>query len=366
MKKNAKLPRGIYPGKDGWYWIRYADQFGQIHREKGSPYLGTARERLERRRDEVRSGRFFPEKVKARAVLFGEVAAEYIKLAKARKRSWRDDEDHLENLKALRGEPVADLTPGRIEAAINLIAEERGWSPATFNRHKSTVSGVFRHAIAAEHCKFNPAREVKKRKEENTRVRYLTDDEEAALMEVIRKKSPECEAEVLTALHSGMRRSEQYRTSQVKDGGLKWDYVDFRAGLIRLPRSKSSKPRHIPMNAILRQALASRPHVLGSEFVFHGEPDQWFKEFCAKAGVPDFTWHDLRHTFASRLVMASVPIRTVAELMGHSELQTTMRYAHLAPQYLTDAVERLAHWDASKAGSKLAPQLTPKVSGDSR
>ena len=60
------------------------------------------------------------------------------------------------------------------------------------------------------------------------------------------------------------------------------------------------------------------------------------------AGVQDFHWHDLRHTFASRLVMAGVPIRAVAELLGHSEITTTMRYAHLAPGYLADAVERLA------------------------
>jgi site-specific recombinase XerD len=189
---------------------------------------------------------------------------------------------------------------------------------------------------------MNPCREIKKRAEENTRVRYLAADEEAALMDVVREESPEREVEILTALHSGMRRSEQYRTAQVPDGGLKWEHINLRAAVIRLPRSKSTKPRAIPMNSVLRAAIASIPQRINSPYVFETtDPGKWFAECCAKASITDFTWHDLRHTFASRLVMAGVPIRTVAELMGHSEITTTMRYAHLAPRYLADAVERL-------------------------
>jgi integrase len=70
-------------------------------------------------------------------------------------------------------------------------------------------------------------------------------------------------------------------------------------------------------------------------------PRHWFEDAVKKAGLVDFTWHDLRHTFASRLVMADVDIRTVAELMGHKKIQMTMRYAHLAPEHKPVAVERL-------------------------
>jgi integrase len=342
MKEKRKLPRGIYPGKDGWYWIRYTDQLGHIHREKGSPILTNAKAALERRRDEVRSGRFFPEKVRARAVLFGQVAADYLALAKARKRSWRDDEDHLQALKTLNEVPITDLTPARLEAVISDLAEERKWAPATFNRYRTSLSGVFRYAIRAGKAQMNPCREIKKRAEENTRVRYLTADEEAALMEVVREEAPSREVEILVAIHSGMRRSEQYRTHEVPDGGLKWEHINFRAGVIRLPRSKSSKPRAIPMNSLLRTALASIPQRIDSLYVFETtDPGKWFREFCDRAKITNFTWHDLRHTFASRLVMAGRSLREIAELMGHSEITTTMRYAHLAPQYLADAVESL-------------------------
>src|SRR5208337_230704 len=68
---------------------------------------------------------------------------------------------------------------------------------------------------------------------------------------------------------------------------------------------------------------------------------QWFEHALADARIPNFRWHDLRHTFASRLVMAGVDIRTVQELMGHKTIQVTLRYAHLAPQHQLEAVQRL-------------------------
>lgn len=106
------------------------------------------------------------------------------------------------------------------------------------------------------------------------------------------------------------------------------------------------------MNSVLRKALASIPQVISNPYVFSGEPDKWFRELCEKPKIDDFTWHDLRHTFASRLVMKGVPIRAVAELMGHSEITTTMRYAHRAPRYLADAVERLAEADQPFTGAE--------------
>jgi integrase len=160
-----------------------------------------------------------------------------------------------------------------------------------------------------------------------------------------------------------MRRSEQYKTHEVPDGGLKWEYINFKVGMLRLPRSKSSKPRHIPINSVLRRTLAGIMRST-SPYVFTAtDPNAWFVEACALAGVKDFTWHDLRHTFASRLVMRGVPIRHVAELLGHSQISTTMRYAHLAPGHLVDAVECLAEPEAVEAPLQVSPEVSPAVSG---
>jgi site-specific recombinase XerD len=72
----------------------------------------------------------------------------------------------------------------------------------------------------------------------------------------------------------------------------------------------------------------------------------WYEDALAEAGIKNFTWHDLRRTFASRLVMAGVDLRTVAELMGHKRIQMTMRYAHLAPAHNSAAIEKLSAFNA--------------------
>lgn len=99
-------------------------------------------------------------------------------------------------------------------------------------------------------------------------------------------------------------------------------------------------------------------------------PRHWFEDAVTEARLKNFTWHDRRHTFASRLVMAGVDLRTVAELMGHERIQT-MRYAHLAPQHKLAAVEKLAAFNSPiksqgpailhsvAVENELAPELTP-------
>ena len=78
---------------------------------------------------------------------------------------------------------------------------------------------------------------------------------------------------------------------------------------------------------------------------------EWFEKALDAVGVADFRWHDLRHTFASRLAMAGVDIRTVQELMGHKTIQVTLRYAHLAPQHQLEAVQRLCDTKTAQNGA---------------
>lgn len=340
--RGKKLPRGVFV-REGLYWIRFADRRGKIRREKVGPYLEQAKAAYQKRKSEVRELKFFPEKMRQRVILFGELVGEYLQYARRTKRDWSHDDARLQVLlETWKDVPAADLTPGQIESVLAELGERNEWADSTHNRYRAVLSGVFRRAIKNGKVQTNPMRETGHRRENNVRVRYLTADEETRLKRVLDERWPGRNAEVLTAIHSGMRRSEQYRTAQVPDGGLKWEHINFRAGVIRLPRSKSGRSREIPVNSVLREVLLSVPRTL-SPYVFAGtDPGKWFGRACRAAGIKDFSWHCLRHTFGSRLAMAGVPIRQIAELMGHTELQTTLRYAHLAPGYLREAVEQLA------------------------
>jgi site-specific recombinase XerD len=126
--------------------------------------------------------------------------------------------------------------------------------------------------------------------------------------------------------------------------------------MIFLPKTKSGKPRHIPLNAVAVAAFESlkvkgqtktSPVFPNSDGEAMSGPRGWFEEAVTRAKLTDYTWHCNRHTFISRLVMAGVDIRTVAELAGHATIQMTMRYAHLAPSHTASAVDRLVSASAT-------------------
>ncbi|MGV8922338.1 MAG: site-specific integrase [Thermomonas sp.] len=142
---------------------------------------------------------------------------------------------------------------------------------------------------------------------------------------------------VVLALNTGMRKGEL--------ATLEWSGVNFAAELVtvRASYSKSGEARHIPLNTealeVLRGLRATRK---GSGAIFGSKSfTKAWKGVLAAAGITDFRFHDLRHTFASNLVMAGVALNTVRELLGHSDIEMTIRYAHLARSHKLEAVNRL-------------------------
>jgi len=139
------------------------------------------------------------------------------------------------------------------------------------------------------------------------------------LRSVIQKSYVEHLPEFEVALMTGMRQGEQFTRE--------WNDVDLGAGTIRLQISKNGKCRFVRLNS---RALASVRMLHGlsigaGRVFFINKKPRWFTDAAREAGLLDFTWHDLRHTFASRLVMAGVDIRRVEELMGHKSITMTMR-----------------------------------------
>jgi integrase len=348
-----RAPRGIFekvPGSGVWS-IRYADATGRIRREKAGT-RGMAVKLYQKRKTEVLQGKKLPETIRRKAVLFGDLAEDAVTYAREHHQTNRERDYRAGLLIELFGERPADLlTPQEIDRQLSKAAREREWAPASFNRYKAFVSLAYRLGIENDKVTVNPARLVRRRHENNARIRWLTADEESKLRAVIQADYLGELAAFDLALHTGMRCSEQYR--------LTWGCVDLVRRQITIPRSKHGGIRYIPLdNTALSALLALRSRSPGTGPVMllaesgHGyeaghalsTPKEWFMAAVTKAGVADFTWHCLRHTFASRLVMAGVDLRKVQELMGHKTIAMTCRYAHLAPQHLQDAVRKLDGW----------------------
>ena len=146
---------------------------------------------------------------------------------------------------------------------------------------------------------------------------------------------------VTVALHTGMHRGEILN--------LKWEQVDVKHGFILLEITKNGERREIPIDNTLMIMFNSMSRGLESVYVFTdprtGEPyksvQTSFETALKRAKIRDFRFHDLRHTFASHLVMAGVDLTSIRELLGHKSLAMTMRYAHLAPGHKRRAVNML-------------------------
>jgi len=159
---------------------------------------------------------------------------------------------------------------------------------------------------------------------------------------------------VLTALRTGMRQGEIR--------GLQWSSIDWlnRNLAVRHSRDdyrkvlvppKNNKIRHIPLDTDVYEMLYRRKACAGGTgYVFLADDSQSFNNYrlnygirklCKQAGLRKIGWHTLRHTFASHLAMRGVPLPAIKELMGHSSIMTTMRYAHVAPSTLRSAIEML-------------------------
>ena len=334
-----KKIRGVFekvPGTKVW-WICFFDADGRKRREKVGR-KGAAIDLYRKRKTEAMEGKKLPDRLRAPKVTFAQLAKETLEYSKAHKSSYQHDQYRMAGLVEAFGNRAADsLTPQDFER----WTADHEWTPATANRYRALVSLLYRLGIANRRVSQNPARLIRHRRENNGRLRWLLPDEEVKLRATIEAQCPEHLPEFEIALHTGMRRSEQYR--------LTWDCVDLDRKMLTVPLTKNGEVRQIELNsAALRAFAALRERCLGSGRVFvhrNGQPVVgprcWFDGVVTDAGLLKFTWHCIRHTFASRLVMNGVDLRTVQELMGHKTISMTCRYAHLATSHKLSAVERL-------------------------
>jgi len=342
--KARRHPRGVYektPGSGVW-WIRYADTMGRLRREKAGA-KSAALTLYRKRKTEALQGKKLPESLRAPMVSFAELAHDALLYSKTHKRTYEDDVLRMPRLlAAFRERPADSITPQDLERHLAQIVEEDEWAPATVNRYRALISLVFRLGIESGKVKENPARLVKPRQVNNTRTRWLAPEEEARLRAAIEAGCPEHMPELDLALNTGLRLSELY--------GLTWENVNTSRRVLSIPRAKNGETRHVPLNSAALAALAelqsrgdgTGPVIRNPQGEPLAGPRYWFEPAIGRAKIRAFSWHCLRHTFASRLVMAGVDLRTVQELLGHKGIAMTVRYSHLSPTHTLAAVERLS------------------------
>jgi len=362
-KRKYNLPRGLFQKEPGSkvYWIRYVDSEGRLRRERAGSKSDAIDLVRKRKADALRKVKL-PEKLNRRVVPFSELCDDAKKYTQANNEGHESDTYRIDALKKEFGERNAETI--RI-AEFRRWFDSQTWKPGTYNRCRTVLFSIYRLGMENGKVTVNPARILKRRKVSDDRVRFLNqfppletkieylkafNTEEGRLRAVVENEYPQHLDELVIAMNTGMRRKEQYIR-------LDWSCVDLTRKDLAVPQSKNGEGRHISLNADARDAFDRlRTRKIGNDAVpiqmegpifvgRAGEPllsaRHWFEDAIEKAGIKDFTWHDLRHTFASRLVMAGVDITTVAALMGHKKIQMTMRYAHLAPAHKLDAVERL-------------------------
>ncbi len=371
-KKKDSAPRGVFRHRSAVWAARFTCGLGHIHQECVGPLKSDAvRVYHERKaqayaepqwcpaakRREVRAAAKAREAEEAKRIDFRQYAEEsYLPWAEIHQRSYRTTRAEVGWLvKQFGDRKLEEISTADVERV--LAGLQSGESPsgraltgAAVNRYRDRLSGMFKRAVRLGFVVRNPVTGIAKQKEPGGRIVYLTADEEAAVLEAL----PESVRSMFTvSINTGLRWSEQQR--------LLWADADMLTGILTVRLSKHGRIRQIPMNGSVKQVLLDlamrrqRPED-PKESVFgcpYREGSKFFPQAVARAQailrslgrdpsrLEGFTWHGLRHTFASRLVMSGADLRTVQELGGWRTLSMVMRYSHLAPDHLRAAVERL-------------------------
>lgn len=331
----------IYLRGKSWYYDfvhkgqRYTGSFGPVSRT-------VAKEELARKKAEVVEGRLNPAKAR-KSPRFDAFAEQYLDWVKANKKPLTTlrVQTTLTHLIAFFGQKkLSDLTPWHLEQ-YKKERREADMAPATVNLELGMLKAMLRKAQAWGKLTEHPGKEVKPLKGVQGKTRFLSEEEEERLLSVC---SPPLQHIVQVGLLTGFRRQEL--TS------LRPEDVDFVRGTVSVAAcySKNGESRMLPigpqLRAVLEEALATRrdaPTVFATDkgYPWKRSLSDTFRRVAVRAGLEPLGPHVLRHTFASRLVMAGVDLRTVQELMRHKTIAMTLRYAHLSPDHKRKAMEIL-------------------------
>ncbi|HEX3034437.1 MAG TPA: tyrosine-type recombinase/integrase [Thermodesulfobacteriota bacterium] len=295
------------------------------------------------RKAQIAEGKFEITQTK-KPFLFDTFVERYInEYSKVNKRAWkRDEASGKALLKFFSGKTLTQITSWLVEKykAQRQNEKSRFGTPVartTINRELSCLKTMFNKAIEWGLVSSNPAKKVKLFPEKPNKVRVLSDDEFQKLYDA---STDFLKPILIIAINSGMRRKEVVT--------LKREDVNFKQEFVTVRESKNNDSRIIPMNEVSKKTFELAVNTVHGEYLFGDRIDYLlnrvennFAQAFKKSGIAKCSFHDLRHTFATRLVMAGVDIVTVQELLGHKNINMTKRYSHPTPMHKKQAVSML-------------------------
>jgi integrase len=354
--------------KNGWWWIDYEDADGKRHRQKAAPSYEAAK---------------LVYRAKMTAIARGDVTGvreEGVRFADfVNKRYWPAVESTLAPSWAARSretlDRLIDVFGATKLAGVRQEAIERWFAGrldqvkgSTANKELARLKHCLHRAVKWGYLRTNAAADVKKVKEPDGRTRYLTAEERDALVNgvdatvkakdgrawIIRHEpNPSLKLYIVAALQTGARRAELLR--------LRWSDVDMKRRRVTFRETKNGRDRTVPMTNVLHALLhaLARPLDATAPVLPPYDPPVLTRSFtrhAARVGLAGLTFHDLRHDAASTLTAGGVSQRAVMEILGHRDPRMTIRYQHVAPGHLEDAMrvlERAAR--PSRNGTISAP-----------
>lgn len=369
--KRRRISEGIYERIDTknevTYYITYTDQMKKLIWEKvGKKSDGINLQYCKQFRSKRVNQKILGEDIltsrRKQIITFDEIAQDFIENAKATSKDKRGPVQRYEqHIKPYIGnKDTSSISKADIE---NIVkgALNKNLQPATVDRIRQTISAIFSLAIYNEKCKLNPASlqrnenisimRKNKRNINNDRERFLIKHEVRQFLDELEMRRFDVHLMALIALTTGARAGEILN--------IKFKDIDFTSKFITLAETKNNTSRKISITPKVEAELLKISKGKPNDFLFTNEagvkfskiPGAYFttadrlfnQDLDERDSKNRVVFHTLRHTFASWLAMEGVPIYTIQRLMGHKDIQQTLRYAKLSPDIGVDAVNKLEH-----------------------
>jgi integrase len=355
FRNNTKLVRKAF-GRDRAAAIAWVEKSRTLLRDGAGAAPTTAKQ------IPMTSSELAEQEAKEKEALFGGLADAYLDHIRANPKEYRDQKNPPSRIGRIKQSFGHRLAPDISSWEISDWLDGLKVSPGTRNRYQSTFSGIFRYAKKRGKLLINPVRDVDRAKVPDPPIRWMDDDEETVLRKVLQDDVDACGKnharlrkrllhhvyELDIALGTGMRRGEMYTITK--------DQVYFNRREIRLDITKNGSSRIVEMNDDVMAAMkglieipmirksrsAATPNSAPTDSVFAlSDPKKWFEKAVKKAKLRKLRWHDLRHTYCSRLAQKGVNQVLIMKAAGHKSIQSSLKYTHLDKKALTEAVALL-------------------------